>query len=629
MLIKILQSRLFWILPVLFWGVVIAISWLWNHTLSEQSIRRIAFERGQIMYDMIRLAKINPVLMAADPKLFKQQNMKDIGFRLVSRQPKNPQNQADPWEVDALSQFETGADYIFQSFPGEEDGYFLYMGPVFMESMCLGCHDTGESQAGDVRGGISVKVMAKPIYDAQAGSRRMIDLMHLVGFLLLSITSSFLMHQLRRQWLVLQRTRDELEEKEQFLSAVANCMQDGLVVLNTEGEVTYANPETEWMLERDASEMLGRKFTDLIYAGRGGDYDISHCVINQTLEDGEIRKETDDLMIDRSGMEFPVALSVAPLLRNEKLSGAVVTFHDVSARQQAEERRSYLERELNQMHKMEAVGQLAGGIAHEINTPIQYVGDNLRFLQDSCAEITTLLTAYRELLDQAQTVDELKPQVAAVREAMEEMDLEFLQEEMPTALTQSISGAEQVAHIVKAMKEFAHPGQKQMAMADLNQIVTSTATVSRNEWKYAAEMEFDLATELPQIMCMAPEISQVVLNLIVNAAHAIQGSGKDEKGIIRIVTGSNGKHAEIRITDNGSGIPEAVQASVFNPFFTTKDVGKGTGQGLAICQDVVVSKHHGEIFFETEEGVGTTFVIRLPVKFEYSDVQDFEEEKES
>ena len=153
--------------------------------------------------------------------------------------------------------------------------------------------------------------------------------------------------------------------------------------------------------------------------------------------------------------------------------------------------------------------------------------------------------------------------------------------------------------------------------------------VSRNEWKYAAEMEFDLATDLPQVMCMAPEVSQVVLNLIVNAAHAIQGSGKDEKGVIRIATGRNERHAEIRISDNGTGIPEEVQASVFNPFFTTKDVGKGTGQGLAICQDVVVSKHHGEIFFETEEGVGTTFVVRLPLKMEYSGIQESEEEAES
>ncbi len=611
---KILQSRYFWVLPVLFWAAVMEVSWIWNHSLFEETIRSMAFERGQVMYDMIRLAKINPVLMAADPKLFKKQNMEDIGYRLVSRNPKNPENHADAWERAALVRFDEGLRHVFESFTEHDEGYFRYMGPVYMEPMCLSCHDTGDSQVGDVRGGISVKVMAKPIYDSHADSHRVIDLMHIVGFLLLSSTSAFLIFQLRRQWLVLRLTRDELKDNNQFFAAVASCMQDGLVVLNQEGEVTYVNPESEWMLERSADQILGQKFVDLIYKGRNGDFDPSQSVINRTLEDGEIRKETDDLMIDRSGVEFPVALSVAPLLGNDKLRGAVVTFHDISARKQAEERRSYLERELNQMHKMEAVGQLAGGIAHEINTPIQYVGDNLRFLQDACNDIATLLNAYRELMVQAESVEKLKPQVDAVRETMEEIDLEFLREETLTALQQSIAGTEQVAHIVKAMKEFAHPGQKQMAVADLNQIVTSTATVSRNEWKYTADVEFDLAPDLPQVLCMAPEISQVVLNLIVNAAHAIQGTGRDEKGVIKISTRSNGRYAEIRVADNGTGIPKAAQSSVFNPFFTTKDVGKGTGQGLAICQDVVVSKHHGEIFFETEEGAGTTFVIRLPLK---------------
>jgi PAS domain S-box-containing protein len=614
MLIKTLQSRFFWMLPVLFWFVVVTFSWMGNHALFEQSIRDIAFERGQIMYDMIRLAKINPVLMAADPKLFKQQNMKDIGYRLVSRTPKNPENKADNWEESALFQFDSGLHHVFEEFLENGEGYFRYMGPVYMEPMCLGCHDTGASQAGDVRGGISVQVKARPIYEAHEGSHRMIDLIHIIGFLLLSASSTFLMYQLRTQWLVLQQTRDELEEKAQFLRGVANCMQDGLVVLNPKGEVTYANPESEWMLERNADQMLGRNFVDMIYKGRGDNFDASQCVINQTLKDGEIRKETDDLLIDRSGEAFPVAMSVAPLMRDKKLSGAVVTFSDISARKQAEEQRSDLERELNQMHKMEAVGQLAGGIAHEINTPIQYVGDNLRFLQDTYKDLEKLLSDYQALLTQAESVEGLKSQVDLVKETIEEIDLEFLQEEAPTALQQSISGAEQVAHIVKAMKEFAHPGQKQMAQADLNQMITNTATVSKNEWKYAADVEFDLAPELPMVVCMAPEISQVVLNLIVNAAHAIQAAGRDGKGTITISTSRLDGHVEIRVSDTGTGIPREAQGSVFNPFFTTKDVGKGTGQGLAICQDVIVTKHHGEIFFETEEGVGTTFVVRLPLE---------------
>lgn len=614
MLIRILQSKYYWLLPVLFWFLVIVISWVWNHMLFEHSIRDIAYERGRIMYEMIRLAKINPVLMAADPMLFRQQNMKDIRYRIVSKHPRNPENSPDPWESAALSRFERGSSDIFQSFLNQEEGgYFRYIGPVYMESSCLVCHAAGNSKVGDVRGGISVTVMAKPIVASHAGSHHTIDIMHIIGFLLLSTTSVFLMFQLRRQWWLLQQTRDELKEKEQFLSGVANCMQDGLVVLNQGGEVVFANPESEWMLGRSTSELMGLKFVDLIYADRRKDFDVSQSVINQTLQDGEIRKETDDLLIDSDGKEFPVSLSVSPLLHDDRPNGVVVTFSDISARRQAEEQRSNLERELNQMHKMEAVGQLAGGIAHEINTPIQYVGDNLRFLQDVYRDVVGLLDVYRELLAGAETIDELKPQVEAVNKVVQDIDLQFLKEEAPKAIEQSVTGAEQVAHIVLAMKEFAHPGQKQMAPADLNRVVENTVAVSKNEWKYVADTELHLAPELPQVKCMGGEVSQVVLNLIVNAAHAIQAAGREEKGVISVATGLRGNYAEIRVTDNGTGIPAKAQPYVFNPFFTTKDVGKGTGQGLAICQDVIVGKHRGELFFETEEGAGTTFVIRLPL----------------
>jgi PAS domain S-box-containing protein len=437
--------------------------------------------------------------------------------------------------------------------------------------------------------------------------------MHLIGFILISATSVFLMSQLRRQWQLLQHTRDELKEKEQFLTGVTSCMQDGVVVLNQEGEITFTNPESEWMLGRNTAELLGRKFVELVYQGRCGDIDASHCVVNQTLRDGEIRRETDDIMCDSEGKEFPVSLSVSPLLRDEHPNGVVVTFSDISARKYAEEQRSNLERELNQMHKMEAVGQLAGGIAHEINTPIQYVGDNLHFLQDAYRDLDALLVVFQELLSQVEMREELRPQVEAVRKKIDDIDLEFLREEAPKAIEQSVSGAEQVARIVLAMKEFAHPGQKQMAPADLNRIVDNTVAVSKNEWKYVADTELHLAPDMPQVKCMGGEVSQVVLNLIVNAAHAIHAAGREGKGLISIATDWNDKYAEIRVTDNGTGIPAAARPYVFNPFFTTKEVGKGTGQGLAICQDVIVGKHRGELFFETEEGVGTTFVIRLPL----------------
>jgi len=165
------------------------------------------------------------------------------------------------------------------------------------------------------------------------------------------------------------------------------------------------------------------------------------------------------------------------------------------------------------------------------------------------------------------------------------------------------------------MKEFSHPGSREKAPTDINKAISTAITVCRNEWKYVAEVTTDLDPELPLVPCVSGEINQVLLNLIVNAAHAVAdvvGEQPTEKGRITIGTRRVGNEAEITVKDTGCGIPEAARSRVFDPFFTTKEVGKGTGQGLAIARSVVVEKHGGRIYFETETGKGTTFVVRLP-----------------
>jgi signal transduction histidine kinase len=190
-----------------------------------------------------------------------------------------------------------------------------------------------------------------------------------------------------------------------------------------------------------------------------------------------------------------------------------------------------------------------------------------------------------------------------------------LKEEIPKALSQALSGVQRVARIVQAMKDFSHPGTESKTPIDLNRAIESTLTVCRNEWKYVAELETDLDASLPAVSCLPGEFNQVILNIVVNAAHAIADQAKDgEKGVIRVTTRRVNDRVEIRISDTGTGIPESARGRVFDPFFTTKEVGKGTGQGLAIARSVVVDKHQGEIFFETEMGKGTTFIIRLPIE---------------
>ncbi|MES9940822.1 MAG: ATP-binding protein [Candidatus Thiodiazotropha sp. 6PLUC2] len=566
------------------------------------------------MFEMVRLTKINPILMANDPTLLKKQSVKDIHYRAVSAQPMNPENLADPWESGALKQFEKGSKFIFEEFLQQEPEFFRYMGPVFMQEQCLNCHGYEGKTAGDIRGGISVKVMAKPIIASQLKAKQIMLFLHIAGFIVISFTANFLIHMLRKHWFMLKKTQDDLEEKEQFLSDVTKSMSEGFVVLDEQGRVKFSNPESEWLLGWNTQEMEGSLFSKMVYSDKTPDPDNSvESAINLTLADGIIRSGYDDTFFHKEGRAVDIAYSVSPLIREKEEIGVVVTFNDISERKKADEQRRHLERELNQTHKMEAVGQLAGGIAHEINTPIQYIGDNLRFLKESHEDIDRLLNAYLKLMQKATDHPDLKAEVENAKEIIEEIDLDYLGEETSNAIQQSISGSAQVADIVLAMKEFAHPGSKEMVATDLNRIIGNAVAVCKNEWKYVAETNLKLSDDLPNIECLAGEISQVILNMIVNASHAIEAAKREQKGVISITSNLDGNHAEVRISDTGTGIPKEAQDHVFNPFFTTKDVGRGTGQGLAIAQDIVVGKHQGELYFETEEGVGTTFIMRLPL----------------
>jgi signal transduction histidine kinase len=275
-----------------------------------------------------------------------------------------------------------------------------------------------------------------------------------------------------------------------------------------------------------------------------------------------------------------------------------------------------LERELRQAQKLEAIGQLAAGIAHEINTPVQYIGDNIRFLADSCADLLALLQGYEEFYNRVRDIEAAADLQVDLEKLHAAADVDYLREEIPLTVQQSLEGVDRVTKIVRAMKEFSHPGSAEKVQVDINNALQSTITVSRNEWKYGADLQTDFAEDLPHVSCLPAELNQVFLNLIVNAAHAIDNrvkAGDYEKGLIRVSTRVEGTQAVIEVSDNGTGIPEKIRHRIYDPFFTTKAVGKGTGQGLAIARDIVVEKHHGQISCETEEGKGTTFTIRLPL----------------
>jgi len=266
--------------------------------------------------------------------------------------------------------------------------------------------------------------------------------------------------------------------------------------------------------------------------------------------------------------------------------------------------------------KMQAIGELAAGIAHEINTPMQYVGDNTRFLKDGFDDLLGLLEHLTALV-QAGRENRLKPDLLEeAKTAVQEADLEFLSTEIPTALNQSIEGICRVSEIVRAMKEFAHPNDQDMIEIPLNEAIQNTVIITRNEWKYVADLETDLDPNLPPVPCLRGEFNQVILNLLVNAAQAIEevvGRKSGRKGKITVSTRRDGDWVEIRVADTGTGIAPEHRGRIFEPFFTTKAVGKGTGQGLTLSRKIIEKKHRGTLSFETEVGQGTVFIIRLPL----------------
>lgn len=274
-----------------------------------------------------------------------------------------------------------------------------------------------------------------------------------------------------------------------------------------------------------------------------------------------------------------------------------------------------IESQLMLSQKMESIGQLAAGIAHEINTPMQYIGDNTRFLYDSFRGILAAVKKYESIMiDEKSHV--FTPSFNELKDIAQELDIEYLKEEIPKSIEQSLEGIKRVSKLILVMKEFSHPGKQGKTFSDLNKAIEGTVIISKNEWKYVADLETQLDLNLPLVYCEIDQINQVVLNMIVNSSQAIKDlvdNGTISKGKIKIQTEYKEPIVRITISDTGKGIPRSIIHKVFDHFFTTKEVGKGTGQGLTIAHDIIVNKHHGSIEVNSVEGKGATFVVTLPV----------------
>ncbi|MFZ5806769.1 MAG: PAS domain-containing sensor histidine kinase [Verrucomicrobiota bacterium] len=356
---------------------------------------------------------------------------------------------------------------------------------------------------------------------------------------------------------------------------------DSKILLANEGICRMTGYDREELMGKTLGILQGPKSNAETFARMQGGLDCKKSTRGETT------------YYRKNGEEYLAGLRVyAARDAQEKITHYICFQHDITDYKEVEARASL-------KSKLESIGQLSAGIAHEINTPAQFIADNLSFLKGNWETILKFLSS-------------------AVKKAgddeVDKENLKYLMGEIPQALTDAIDGVQRITTIIKAMKEFSHP-QDIKAPADLNHAIESTVTVARNEWKYVADVETRLDATLPPVPCFLGDFNQVILNLLVNAAQAIgeKINGTGQKGKIVISTSHNSREAVVTIEDNGPGVPEKIRARLFDPFFTTKPVGKGTGQGLYMAHQVIEGKHGGTIRFDSEEGKGTKFHIKLPL----------------
>lgn len=389
-------------------------------------------------------------------------------------------------------------------------------------------------------------------------------------------------------------------------NAVISSLADALLVLDQEGNVDTYNVSAQRLFGGKHSPLESKNIVELIP-------DLGSFSALEDWEHSDLERGTSGLTLqfstyDESGTYYYEAV-FSRLFFDESLHYAAM-IRDITAR-------TIMEQQLRQAQKLESIGQLAAGIAHEINTPIQYVSDNISFMKKASGHVLQANEMYRQIVSGC-CDENSREQVEELEKMLKKAKFSFITEEIPKSIDQSLEGLGRVSKIVRAMKSFSHASEGNFSAADVKEALESTTTICRNEWKYIANLNLDIAENLPPVQLILDEFNQVILNLVVNAAHAIEDQRaahpSDELGQIDVSAKIEDGFLRIDVRDNGCGIPKDVQERVFEPFFTTKAVGKGTGQGLNIAYSVIVEKHRGRLELESREGEGSCFTVYVPVE---------------
>ncbi len=398
---------------------------------------------------------------------------------------------------------------------------------------------------------------------------------------------------------VIQRRRavEELRVAHQANRTLIHAIPLALITLDAEGRILRFNPAAESLFDRTAFDVVGREIGS---SGLSWDFAALPNMLAAVSPGATTIREVPFTRPDGREGFLSVVLSAITDSGPNAAAKVLIVGSDVTEQRQ-------LEAQILMTRKLEAIGQMAAGLAHEINTPSQYIETNLQFL----------LGAFEDLLGYLGDLDGVAaalPADAADRltRAAADRDIAFAREDVPKALRESVEGVKRISEIVAAMKEFSRDSALELGSVDLNRALASTITVTQSAWKRVCEVRTEFADDLPFVQGRAVELNQALLNIIMNAVQAIEDASASDRGLITVATRQAGEMAEVRISDTGNGIPAKIRDRVFDPFFTTRTVGSGTGQGLTLARSIVVDQHRGELTFETAEGQGTTFVIRLP-----------------
>ncbi len=408
------------------------------------------------------------------------------------------------------------------------------------------------------------------------------------------------------------KAEQEIAASARRLDAIFNSVADGLITVNATGDIESLNDSAYIIFGYDRETIKGKTIGDLFPPTVRQKYmlgiqDFERLGSSELINSGP--KEMIGSLLD--GGEIPIELSVTNIPLDDGQSVFVNVIRDITYRKD-------LERQLVQAQKMEALGSLSSGIAHEINTPTQYVRDNIKFLQDAFHAYDGFYKAVSLFKDAPPT--DMAALKDGIVQAEAKQDIVFFSGESPQALAQALEGAGRISEIVGAIKGFSYPATEDVMYVDLNEALKNTIIVSRNQWKAFTDLKTNFDENLPLVPCIPGKLVQVILNLIVNATHAIEekshGAQDPDNNCITVSTSATKKNVIIKVADSGCGVPKENMTKIFNPFFTTKEVGKGTGQGLSISYDIIVRKHGGTLSVESEVGKGTTFIIELSLEIE-------------